>query len=166
MDQDREREQLALFASGPARLRAALDGLDEAGLDAAPAEGGWSIRQIVHHVVDGDQLWTVGLKAALGDEQVVFELPWYWAISQDSWAERWCYAGRGVAPALDLFEANRQHVVQLMEEIPGAWDRRALVRWPGEEPMPFRAAEVIEMQAGHTLDHTQGIAAIRQAYGL
>lgn len=26
-------------------------------LDAMPSGGGWTIRQIVHHIVDGDDIW-------------------------------------------------------------------------------------------------------------
>ena len=40
-----------------AELRAALAELAESDLDLALPEGGWTIRQIVHHIVDGDDLW-------------------------------------------------------------------------------------------------------------
>ena len=50
---DDSAELLSLYADGPAMLEAALVGLSESGLDRAKAPGEWTIRQIVHHVVDG-----------------------------------------------------------------------------------------------------------------
>ena len=58
---------LTRYREGPALLERTLAGLTAAELDAPPRQGGWTIRQIVHHVADGDDLWKVGLKAALGE---------------------------------------------------------------------------------------------------
>jgi hypothetical protein len=159
-DQQAEVER---YAAGPDRLEAALAGLDEAGLDAAPAEGGWSIRQIVAHVVDGDQLWTLGLKATLGGEGVTFDFEWYWAHSQDNWAECWGYARRPIGPAIDLLRANRRHVMQIVEQLPGAWERCAVIRVPGGKELPITVGAIVAMQAEHIVEHTASIAAIRQA---
>ena len=52
---------IARYIEGPKLLERALAGLTEADLDTAPAKGGWSIRQIVHHLADGDDLWKMGI---------------------------------------------------------------------------------------------------------
>lgn len=49
--EDRERLWDEL-AAAPAALRAAVDGLDEAQLDTPYRPGGWTVRQVVHHVPD------------------------------------------------------------------------------------------------------------------
>lgn len=49
-----DEQVLDLYRAGPDRLNAALAGLDEAGLDLERAPGKWTIRQIVHHLVDSD----------------------------------------------------------------------------------------------------------------
>ena len=36
----------------PERLRAAVSGLSDAQLDTPYREGGWTVRQVVHHVAD------------------------------------------------------------------------------------------------------------------
>ena len=54
------------FREGPARLEAAVLGLPDDVLDFVPGGGGWTIRQIVHHVVDGDDIWKLGIKLAMG----------------------------------------------------------------------------------------------------
>ena len=157
---------LILYAQGPQQLEAAIGGLSDEALDTAPADGGWTIRQIVHHVVDGDDLWKTCVKAALGNENARFSLPWYWSIPQDRWAESWSYAGRAVEPSLRLFRANRAHIVQLLERVPGAWDRPVTVEWSSGESERRNVGRVIEMQAEHVRGHVEDIRRIRDDNGL
>ncbi len=45
----REREDLiARYEAGPAEVAAALDGITSAELDARPAPGEWSVREVIH----------------------------------------------------------------------------------------------------------------------
>ena len=67
-------QALARYASGPDQLEAAIAGLAPADLDLALDDDSWTIRQIVQHVVDGDDLWRIGIKAALGDTMSAFDL--------------------------------------------------------------------------------------------
>src|SRR5882672_1066887 len=43
---------IAQIGEVPARMRTAIAGLDEAQLDTPYREGGWTVRQVVHHVPD------------------------------------------------------------------------------------------------------------------
>jgi len=45
-------EWIGQVAEAPARLRAAVHGLDDAQLDTPYRGGGWTVRQVVHHVPD------------------------------------------------------------------------------------------------------------------
>lgn len=47
---ENKNEILELFKRGPGILENALAGLSDTELDYVPSNGGWSIRQIVHHV--------------------------------------------------------------------------------------------------------------------
>ncbi|MCP4539616.1 MAG: DUF664 domain-containing protein [Chloroflexi bacterium] len=157
---------LARYADGPAKLKAAIAGLTGAELDLAQTPDSWTIRQIVHHLADGDGLWQVCVKAALGNSPGVFSFQWYWDLPQDTWAENWNYAGRAIEPSLALFQANCCHVVQLVEQIPGAWERRILIKWPNGEEKEITAGWVIEMQTGHAIGHVEDIRSIRQTHNL
>jgi hypothetical protein len=53
--EDRDRA-LCPFREGPTLLEHTVMGLQDSQLDFKPPGGGWSIRQIVHHIVDGDDL--------------------------------------------------------------------------------------------------------------
>ena len=127
---------LALYADGPAQLEAVLMGLTESDLDLARTSDSWTIRQIVHHLADGDDLWKTCIKAALGNSEGSFSLQWYWDKPQTEWAENWKYANRSIEPSLALLRANRHNIVELRSTNPrrmgeihssemAGWRRRA-----------------------------------------
>jgi uncharacterized damage-inducible protein DinB len=165
--QTHNREEiLDRYAQGPGQLEAALAGLSDVDLDAALTDDTWTIRQIVHHIVDGDDLWKAVIKAALGSSRGLFSFLWYWDIPQDEWAERWDYAGRAIEPALALLRANRRHIVQLLQGRPAAWEHYALITLRDGEERPTSVGYVVEMQADHLLSHIDDIRRIRQAHDL
>jgi hypothetical protein len=156
---------LARYADGPTQLEAAITDLTDTELDLAQTADSWTIRQIVHHLVDGDALWQVCIKAALGNSPGIFSLRWYWYVPQDIWAESWNYAGRAIEPSLALFHANRRHVVQLIQQIPDAWERYIVVQWPNSQKQ-CTAGDIIEMQTGHAIAHIEDIHLIRQTHNI
>ena len=162
---DSQTAIIARFADGPAQLEQALAGLRDADLDAPPGQGGWTIRQIVHHIADGDDLWKVCIKAALGNEQGEFTLEWYWVLPQDTWADRWGYASRPIDESLALFKASRAHVLQLLAHVPNGWGRSIAFRRPTGETTRITVSAVVEMQADHLRHHVRRILAIRKERG-
>jgi hypothetical protein len=156
---------LSGYLDGASEFEAAVLCLDQAALDVAPAPGAWTARQIVHHVVDGDVLWAVCIKMALGGSQVAFSLPWYWDKEQDQWAHDWGYDRRAVAPSLALLRAHHEHVVQLIRAVPGAWQRPIQVCWPDGTMQAFTPGAVVEMHTGHVLQHLDEIRRIQELCG-
>ena len=49
---EQKQTSLDAIAQTPAKLRAAVNGLSGAQLDTPYREGGWTVRQVVHHVPD------------------------------------------------------------------------------------------------------------------
>jgi hypothetical protein len=162
--QTRKRDILADYIDGPNRLGDVIVGLSEAALDLPPSDGGWTIRQIVHHIADGDDIWKGFIKRAVGGLDGEFSLEWYWQIPQDEWAEHWAYAQRAIAPSLALLRANRHHVVQLLEHIPGAWEKHLCIRWPNGEEQEISVGWVVEMQTRHVEGHIEDIRKIRETH--
>src|SRR5512136_1072531 len=60
---------IAEIANAPAALRAAVQGLSPQQLDTPYREGGWTVRQVVHHVPDSHLNAYTRLKLALTEEQ-------------------------------------------------------------------------------------------------
>ncbi len=157
--EDRERT-LSRFREGPQLLERTVSNLRDSELDFKPPGGGWSIRQIAHHIVDGDDIWKFGLKMALGNEQAEFSLQWYSCQTQDTWADRWAYHRRSIGPSLSLLKAIREHVLQLLASVPEAWDRVVVVRSQQEKTEKITVGFVIQMQADHLFHHLERIHAI------
>src|SRR5437763_198921 len=60
---------IAQIGEVPARMRTAIAGLDEAQLDTPYREGGWTLRQVVHHVPDSHLNSYTRFKLALTEEE-------------------------------------------------------------------------------------------------
>ncbi len=165
MDQiDTQETILKQYAEGPLLLDTILAGLSETELDLAMDDDSWSIRQIVHHIADGDDIWKICIKAALGNSDGIFTLQWYWDRSQMEWSENWRYTSRKIDASVTLLNANRQHIFELIECIPNAWDKSILLQRPDGQEERIIVGDVLEMQARHIIGHIQDIQQILQAY--
>jgi uncharacterized damage-inducible protein DinB len=156
---------LSRYREGPILLEQAVMGLRDADLDAKPSGGGWSIRQIVHHIVDGDDIWRLCIKMAMGNERAEFSLGWYGLQTQDTWADRWAYSQRSIGTSLSLLRASREHVLQLLASVPEAWNRAVVVRTQKGEIEQIPVGFVIQMQADHLMHHLERIRAILREGG-
>ncbi len=154
-------ELLAAYLQIPDRLEAALSGLEEAGLDLKLSTG-WSIRQYVQHVVDGEALWQMNLKVILGNNGAHFPFTWYFTHTQDEWADIWAYDKRPLEPSLALLRANTRSLVALLRLLPDKWEHFGRVTWPGtEKETRFTVRQIVEMHIRHVEGHAADIRAIR-----
>lgn len=157
-------EILEMFRKGPAILDEALEGLSDKELDYIPTGGGWSIRQIVHHLTDGDDIWKYCIKMALGNEQSEFSLNWYKVFPQTEWADKWNYEKRPLDASLTLLKANRDHIIQLLEYASDGWSKSAGFRNREGEIERIPAGFIVEMQAQHIVHHVKRIKEIRKEF--
>jgi hypothetical protein len=65
----------------PARMRAAVAGLSDMQLDTAYRPGGWTVRQLVHHVADSHMNGYIRTKLALTEREPTIK-----PYDQDAWA--------------------------------------------------------------------------------
>jgi len=144
----------------PDRLEAAIAGLSESDLDLRGE--GWSIRQYVHHTVEGELMWQLFLRAILGTNGIEFPIQWYFAISQDEWAERWVSAKRAVEPTLALFRASTSSLAELLRHVePGAWKHFGRVTWPSaKEETCLTVRDIVLIHISHMDQHETDIREI------
>ncbi len=156
---------LKKYLALPERLEAAIAGLSEAELDLRGA--GWSIREYVHHTVEGELVWQVNLRAILGTNGIDFPFQWYFAISQDEWAERWASCKRAIEPSLALFRASTRSLAELLRCVdPQAWKHYGHIVWPGaKEISRLTVREILLIHIGHMDQHTADIRAILELHG-
>jgi uncharacterized damage-inducible protein DinB len=63
------KQAIEEIASAPAKLRAAVQGLSDAQLDTPYREGGWTVRQVVHHLPDSHMNAFIRLRCALTEDK-------------------------------------------------------------------------------------------------
>lgn len=70
------------LADAPAKLRAAVDGLTPAQLETPYRDGGWTVRQVVHHVADSHLNAYARFRLALTEEEPTIK-----PYLEDRWAD-------------------------------------------------------------------------------
>ncbi len=157
---------LTRYAEGPSRLINAVAGLNETNLNQSLSSSSWSIRQLIHHIADGDDFWKLAIKAAIGNNGGTYNVNWYWEIEQDEWVAGWDYAGREIDSSLALFTANRRHTVALLNHFPQAWEHYVNIPWLDGEIRKVVVASTLEGQGNHAIGHIENILAIRKLHGI
>src|SRR5918993_505484 len=93
-------QAIATIVETPRRLREAVQGLDEDQLDTPYREGGWTLRQVVHHVPDSHLNAYIRFKLALTESEPTIK-PYDEAL----WAELADVKAVPVATSLTLLDA-------------------------------------------------------------
>ena len=164
IDQD---ELIAKYENGPKQLEAAISGLSEVNLDIRKDAESWTIRESIHHIADGDDLWKLFIKRAIGNPNGEYSFDWYWQLPQNEWAKSWNYLGRSIEPSLAMFRANRKHIVQLLRHTPGALEKSLRVRLPTKiEEQDLKVVSVVKGQIQHVQDHIAEIGEVRKVHGM
>jgi uncharacterized damage-inducible protein DinB len=78
----RRQQAIEEIATTPSKMRAAVKGLSEAQLDTPYREGGWTVRQVVHHVPDSHLNAYLRLKLALTENRPTIK-----PYDEAAWAE-------------------------------------------------------------------------------
>ena len=148
----------------PERLEAAIAGLSESNLDLRGE--GWSIRQYVHHTVEGELMWQLYLRAIVGTNGIEFPIQWYFSLSQEQWAQHWASDKRLIEPTLALFRASTRSLAELLSCVePEVWMHFGLVTWPGaSQATRLTVREILLIHIGHMDQHTEDIRLIRDTH--
>jgi uncharacterized damage-inducible protein DinB len=119
------------IASTPAKMRAAVKGLNDAQLDTPYREGGWTVRQVVHHVPDSHMNALIRLKLALTEEKPTIK-----PYNETEWAK--------LADANMPIEASQT----LLDSVHTRWDRV----WKSLKPEHFARVMVHPDHGERTVD--------------
>ncbi len=142
------------IAATPARMREAVAGLDDARLDTPYREGGWTVRQVVHHVPDSHMNAYIRLKFALTEHEPVIK-----PYDEATWAELPDSRDTPIEVSLALLEALHARWTGLMRALKEEDFRRTLVH-------PDHGTRTIDwlvaMYSWHGRHHTGHITSLRQ----
>jgi hypothetical protein len=145
------------IARTPAAMRAAVAGLSQAQLDTPYREGGWAVRQVVHHVPDSHIHAYVRMKSALTEEH-----PLVRAYDEQKYAVLPDYRDTPVEVSLVLLEALHARWIVLMRSLTEADFSRVYVH---SENGPTRLDQQIAHYAWHCRHHVAHITTLRDRMG-
>jgi hypothetical protein len=154
---EREAAILAIAAVPPA-LRAAVSGLSEEQLDTPYRDGGWTIRQVVHHLPDSHLNAYVRFKLAMTEEQ-----PEIRPYDETAWAETEEARAGELTMSLDLLDHLHRRWVAFMRTLqPDDWSRG--LRHP-EFDRVLDLDFMLQLYAWHGAHHVAHIAGLRSRRG-
>lgn len=121
-DDEWRRMAIEVVAATPARLAAAVAGWDDARLDTPYRPGGWTVRQLVHHVADSHVNAYVRFKLALTETEPAIK-----GYDEAAWAELEDTRRVPIGVSLALLEAVHARWVALLRSMTEDQFRRTLV---------------------------------------
>lgn len=144
------------LAALPEQLRNAVEGLSDDQLDTPYREGGWTLRQLVHHIADSHMNAFSRCKLALTEDW-----PTISAYDERAWAELHDSAAP-VEWSLEMVEAIHARWVMLLQSLSEAQWERGFVH-PERGRMALDA--VTTLYAWHSRHHVAHITHLRAARG-
>ncbi len=148
---------IARIAAVPAQVRAAVEGLADAQLDTPYRPGGWTVRQLVHHMPDSHMNAYVRCKLALTEDAPTIK-----PYDEAAWAE--LADTRTVPPetSLRLLEGLHERWTALLRAMGDAEFARTL-RHP--ELGEMRLDTVLALYAWHGDHHAAHLRGVREREG-
>ena len=156
-DESTRAAAIATIADLPARLRAAVEGLSDAQLDTPYRDGGWTVRQVVHHLPDSHLNAFTRFKFALTEEK-----PEIKAYDEARWAELPDGRTGPVAPSLALLDGLHARWTLLLRALRPADLERQLVH-PQNGVMTLD--RMLALYAWHSRHHVAHITELRRREG-
>ncbi len=145
------------MAELPAQLAKAVAGLDDAQLDTPYRPGGWTVRQVVHHLPDSHLNSYTRFRLALTEHSPLIK-----PYEEAAWAQLTDARTAPVAPSLTLLEGLHARFVLLLRSLSDE-DFARTFRHPelGENRLDW----TLGLYAWHCLHHTAHINNLRARQG-
>ena len=149
-----KQEWLDQIAVTPVQLRAAIKGLSDQQLDTPYREGGWTVRQVIHHVPDSHINSYVRFKLALTEDAPTIK-----TYAEDRWAELSDTKATPIEVSLTLLESLHDRWVRLLRSLsPEDWKKT--FRHPDLGPMTLE--KTLALYAWHGRHHVAHITELRK----
>jgi hypothetical protein len=149
------RKQLVLqYKDGHRVVAEALIGATDQDLDARPAPGKWSAREIVHHLADSEMTSAIRLRLLVATDH-----PTIAGYDQDEFARR-LYYDRPIGASIEAFRAARRTTADILDRLTEAqWSRQGT----HSEHCRYTIENWLEIYAAHAHNHADQIRVARAA---
>jgi uncharacterized damage-inducible protein DinB len=147
------RQSIAAIREAPSALRAAVRGLSDAQLNTPYREGGWTVRQVVHHVPESHMNAFVRFKLALTEDNPTIK-----PYNEDAWSKLADVPRAPIETSLALLDALHERWVTLLEQLKPEDFQRPLVH-PAMGPLTLDY--LLQMYAWHGRHHAAHVTTLR-----
>lgn len=152
MDRQARQKLIERYKDGYRVVAEALAGAGDEELDARPAPGKWTSREIVHHLADSEMTSAIRLRLLLAADR-----PAITGYDQDEFARRLHY-DRPVEASLQAFRAARRTTGEILDRMTDAdWRREGTHTEVGR----YTVERWLEIYAAHAHDHAAQIRTAR-----
>ena len=152
MDLQTRQKLVAQYKEGYRAVADALAGATDAELDARPAPGKWSAREIVHHLADSEMTSAIRMRNLIATDNLAIV-----GYDQEVFAKRLHY-DRPIAASLAAFKAARDTTGDLLDRLSEAdWKREGTHTEHGRYGMDTW----LDIYGIHAHDHAEQIRRAR-----
>src|SRR6266540_4245876 len=151
------RQSIAAIREAPAALRAAVRGLSDAQLNTPYREGGWTVRQVVHHVPESHMNAYIRFKLALTEDNPTIK-----PYMEDRWAQLPDCQSTPLETSLVLLDVLHQRWVTLLETMKEIDFERPLVH---PDIGQITLDRLLQTYAWHGAHHVAHITTLRSVKG-
>lgn len=142
------------IAALPRELRRAVAGLSPAQLDTPYREGGWTVRQLAHHLADSHMNAFIRCKLAVTESS-----PRIAPYNQDDWVKTPDVTGLDIGPSLVLLDGLHARWAALLSSLAPADFQRT---FDHPEGGPQTLEKQVQHYAWHCRHHVAHIDALRK----
>lgn len=142
------------IAALPRVLRAAVHGLTDAQLDTPYREGGWTVRQVVHHVADSHANAYIRFKLALAENEPTIK-----TYDEAVWAEMSDARTLPVASSLQLLDGLHARWVATLRSMSDQQFARTLIH---PERGKLALGKMLQLYEWHCRHHAAHITRLRE----
>ena len=145
------------IAEAPARLREALRGLSPAQIETPYREGGWTLRQVAHHLPESHMNGYVRFKLALTEDGPTIK-----PYDEARWSETADVPAAPIETSLALLDALHERWAILLRAMRGGdWDRKYVHPAYGKTFTLDHALALYEWHSRHHVAHVTSLRASR-----
>ena len=153
---DQRTAKIASIAACPPALREAVGGLSDEQLDTPYRDGGWTVRQVVHHLADSHSNAFLRFRWIVAEDMTTIK-----TYDQDVWAT-FEDMKMPLEPSLTLLDGLHERWTYFLSSLPDdAWSRKAHHPERGEVSLE----DMLQTYSDHGAKHVKQITDLRARKG-
>jgi hypothetical protein len=157
LDPDARARAIEVIAGTPARMRDAVRGLTDAQIETPYRPGGWTVRQVVHHVPDSHLNAYCRFKLALTEDEPTIK-----PYAEGKWALLPDVAAVPIATSLTLLETIHERWVAILRAMkPSDFERMLVHPESGRQSLD----QMLALYAWHGPHHIAHVTKLRERMG-